>query len=284
MTEGITYIITPEGVTVFSNGQSYTLSSTHGNFNAVIDAIRNKESAETIVDLLNPRVALTKYLGEKFEVGENTVKFNGEEVHGTLVQRIIECHRDNLPVEPLLRFFENLEDNPSFSARTELYDFLAHRNMPITPDGCFLAYKSVRPDFTDHHTGKFSNRVGTVLEMERRKVDDDRNNGCSYGFHAGSLEYATTFGGNDRKVLVVKINPADVVSVPTDCDCQKLRTARYEVVDLYNGPLRNTIADDSNLYEDEDEYGSTDTVSVSNIDRIEDALESIRDLLADLRK
>lgn len=284
MTEGMTYIITPEGVTVFSNGQSYTLSSTHGNFNAVIDAIRNKESAETIVDLLNPRVALTKYLGEKFEVGENTVKFNGEEVHGTLVQRIIECHRDDLPVEPLLRFFENLEANPSFSARTELYDFLAHRNMPITPDGCFLAYKSVRPDFTDHHTGKFSNRVGTVLEMERRKVDDDRNNGCSYGFHAGSLEYATTFGGNDRKVLVVKINPADVVSVPTDCDCQKLRTARYEVVDLYSGPLRNTIADDSNLYEDEDEYGSTDTVSVSNIDRIEDALESIRDLLADLRK
>ena len=284
MTEGITYIITPEGVTVFSNGQPHTLSSTHGNFNAVIDAIRNKESAETIVDLLNPRVALTKYLGEKFEVGENTVKFNGEEVHGTLVQRIIECHRDGLPVEPLLRFFENLEANPSFSARTELYDFLAHRNMPITPDGCFLAYKSVKPDFTDHHTGKFSNRVGTVLEMERRKVDDDRNNGCSYGFHAGSLEYATTFGGDDRKVLVVKINPADVVSVPTDCDCQKLRTARYEVVDLYSGPLRNTIADDSNLYEDEDEYGSTDTVSVSNIDRIEDALESIRDLLADLRK
>ncbi|NBR96976.1 MAG: hypothetical protein EBT48_05170 [Verrucomicrobia bacterium] len=156
--------------------------------------------------------------------------------------------------------------------------------MPITPDGCFLAYKSVRPDFTDHHTGKFSNRVGSVLEMERRKVDDDRNNGCSYGFHAGSLEYATTFGGNDRKVLVVKINPADVVSVPTDCDCQKLRTARYEVIDLYNGPLRNTIADDTNLYEDEDEYGSTDTVSVSNMEKIEDALESIRDILADLRK
>jgi len=280
----MTHIITPDGVTVFSNGQSYTLSSTHGNYRAVIDAIRNRECEQHIVELLNPRVALTKYLGDKFEVGENTVKFNGQEVHGTLVERIIECHRDDLPVEPLLRFFENLEANPSFSARNELYDFLAHRNMPITPDGCFLAYKSVRPDFTDHHTGKFSNRVGSVLEMERRKVDDDRNNGCSYGFHAGSLEYATTFGGNDRKVLVVKINPADVVSVPTDCDCQKLRTARYEVIDLYNGPLRNTIADDTNLYEDEDEYGSTDTVSVSNMEKIEDALESIRDILADLRK
>ena len=283
MSNNMTYILTPDGVTVFSNGQSYTLSSTHGNYNAVVEAIRNRESEEVIVDLLNPRVALTKYLGDRFEVGENTVKFNGEEVHGTLVQRILDCHRDNLPVEPLLRFFENLESNPSFSARTELYDFLAHRNMPITPDGCFLAYKSVRPDFTDHHTGKFSNRVGTVLQMERRKVDDDRNNGCSYGFHAGSLEYATTFGGKDRKVLVVKITPADVVSVPTDCDCQKLRTARYEVVDLYNGPLRNTIADDTRLYEDEDEYGESDTVSSSKMDKIEDALESIRNILADLR-
>lgn len=280
----MTYIITPEGITVVSNGQSYTLSSTHGNYNDVLDAIRNGESESIIVELLNPKVALTRYLGDRFEVGENTVKFNGEEVHGTLVKRIIDCHRDGLPTEPLLKFFENLEANPSFRARQELYDFLAHRNMPITPDGCFLAYKSVRPDFTDHHTGKFSNRVGTVLEMERRKVDDDRDNGCSYGFHAGSLEYATTFGGDDRKVVIVKINPADVVSVPTDCDCQKLRTCRYEVVDLYNGPLRSTIADDENLYEDEDEYGESDTVSVNRIDKIEEALESIRDILADLRK
>lgn len=280
----MTYIITPEGITVVSNGQSYTLSSTHGNYNDVLDAIRNGEPESVVVELLNPKVALTRYLGDKFEVGENTVKFNGEEVHGTLVRRIIDCHRDGLPTEPLLKFFENLEANPSFRARQELYDFLAHRNMPITPDGCFLAYKSVRSDFTDHHTGKFSNRVGSVLEMERRKVDDDRDNGCSYGFHAGSLEYATTFGSNDRKVLIVKVNPADVVSVPTDCECQKLRTCRYEVVDLYNGPLRNTIADDQNLYQDEDEYGESDTVSASRMDKIEDALESIRDILADLRK
>jgi len=278
------YIITPEGISVVSNGQSYTLSSTHGNYNDVLDAIRNDEPESVIIELLNPKVALTRYLGDKFEVGENTVKFNGEEVHGTLVRRIIDCHRDGLPTEPLLKFFENLEANPSFRARQELYDFLAHRNMPITPDGCFLAYKSVRSDFTDHHTGKFSNRVGSVLEMERRKVDDDRDNGCSYGFHAGSLEYATTFGSEDRKVLIVKVNPADVVSVPTDCECQKLRTCRYEVVDLYNGPLRNTIADDQNLYQDEDEYGESDTVSASRMDKIEDALESIRDILADLRK
>ena len=278
----MTYIITNESITVVANGQSYTLSATHGNFNAVLDAIRAGAPEAEVIELINPRIALTKYLGGAFEVSENSVKYNGEEVHGVLVQRILECHRNGLPLDPLLRFFENLERNDSRRARTELYTFLAHGHMPITPDGCFLAYKSLRSDYTDHHTGKFSNRVGSTLRMERRKVCDDAGIGCSYGFHAGSLEYAQSFGSGDKRIVIVKINPADVVSVPTDCECQKLRTCQYEVVDEFNGALRNTIANDGNLYNDEDEYGSGDSVSVSNNDKIEEALEGIRNILFDL--
>ena len=278
----LAYIITNEGITLSANGQSYTLSSTHGNFNSVLDAIRSGASESDIIDLLNPRVALTKYLGGAFEVGENSMRHNGDEVHGVLVSRILECHRNGLPIDPLLRFFENLEKNGSRRARTELYSFLAHGGMPITPDGCFLAYKSVRGDYTDHHTGKFTNRVGSVLQMERRKVCDDANNGCSYGFHAGSVEYAQSFGSGDKKIVIVKIDPADVVSVPTDCECQKLRTCQYEVVDEFNGVLRNTIANDENLYQDEDEYGDGDSVSVSSNDKIEEALEGIRNVLLSL--
>jgi hypothetical protein len=118
--------------------------------------------------------------------------------------------------------------------------------------------------------------------MERRKVCDDAGIGCSYGFHAGSLEYAQGFGGGEKKIVIVKINPADVVSVPTDCECQKLRTCQYEVVDEFNGALRNTIANDGRLYNDEDEYGSGDSVSVTNNDKIEEALEGIRNILFDL--
>jgi len=33
--------------------------------------------------------------------------------------------------------------------------------------------------------------------------------------------------------MVVEINPADVVSVPYDCECQKLRTSEYKVVGHY---------------------------------------------------
>jgi hypothetical protein len=96
-------------------------------------------------------------------------------------------------------------------------------------------------------------------------VDDNPENGCSYGFHAGSIDYAGNFGGSDRRVVIVKINPEDVVSVPNDCECQKLRTAKYEVVADYTGPLPKTYAEsydstEDDIYEEDDvETDETDS-------------------------
>ena len=92
--------------------------------------------------------------------------------------------------------------------------------MPLTPEGNFLAYKGVNDDFTDKYTGKFSNAVGQVLEMRRNGVCDDANMGCSSGFHAGSYDYAKGYASGGGNLMVVEIDPSDVVSVPLDCDCQ----------------------------------------------------------------
>ena len=43
--------------------------------------------------------------------------------------------------------------------------------------------------------------------------------------------------------MIVKINPADVVSVPTDCECQKLRASKLEVVALYRKSLDKELYD-----------------------------------------
>jgi len=77
--------------------------------------------------------------------------------------------------------------------------------------------------------------------MARNKVDDDKNIGCSYGFHAGTLEYATGFACSNDKLVLVEIDPADVVSIPTDCNFQKLRTCRYKVVAEYERPLEEQV-------------------------------------------
>ena len=41
--------------------------------------------------------------------------------------------------------------------------------------------------------------------------------------------------------MVVEINPADVVSVPNDCDCQKLRTSKYKVVAHFERKLEEPL-------------------------------------------
>jgi hypothetical protein len=55
------------------------------------------------------------------------------------------------------------------------------------------------------------------------------------------LEYAKSFGGVGSRLLIVEINPADVVSVPLDSSCQKLRTAKYKVVSEFVRPLNEPL-------------------------------------------
>jgi len=119
--------------------------------------------------------------------------------------------------------------NPSKRAVTELYGFLEKNNLPITSDGHFLAYKKVKQDYTDCYTGTMDNSVGKVVEMERNRVDDDQNNTCSTGLHFCSRDYLNHFGG--ERIVIVKINPRDVVSIPTDYNNAKGRACRYEVID-----------------------------------------------------
>ena len=119
-------------------------------------------------------------------------------------------------------------ENPSKRAVDELYGFLEKNDLPITPDGQFLAYKKVRHDFKDCHTGTMDNSPGQVVSMERNQVCEDKDLTCSYGLHFCGMSYLRHFGGD--KTVIVKINPRDVVSIPSDYNEAKGRACRYEVI------------------------------------------------------
>ena len=156
--------------------------------------------------------------------------YKGEVVSGLLGERIIKMANLGLSVDSLIAFLGNLQDNPSSRAVEELYGFLESSKLPITDDGHFLAYKSVKQDYTDHHSGKIDNSVGQVITMVRHKVDEDKDQTCSYGLHFAAHEYAEGFGCSGR-MMVMKINPRDVVSIPSDYNNQKGRCCRYEVLE-----------------------------------------------------
>lgn len=230
------FILTENSLTVSLEGKTYTINSGHPSWRQAIESLKRKDY-QTLKELISVKKAFSAFTGDKVKVIDNQVFFNGEPIHNYLSGKILSFMEKGLPHESLIKFLERLMANPSRRAVNELYAFLSHKNLPITDSGTFLAYKSVRSDYTDHHTGSFNNSIGTTLQMTRNNVCDDHNQGCSVGFHAGSLEYASSFGGAESVLLIVEIDPADVVSVPSDCNCQKLRTCKYTVVAKYDGPL-----------------------------------------------
>lgn len=253
----VPFIFVDGNLTVIVKNKAHQVLPDHTNYKMIMDALPSATEDE-LLNLLDVDKAVELYSNGDVKVEGNKVLYQGEEVHGSISKRILEFMKNGLPFEPLVKFLENVMQNPSMQSQRELYDFLQHENLPITEDGHFLAYKAVRSDFKDKYRGVFDNSVGNVCEMQRAKVDDDRARGCSDGLHAGALSYVASYGSVEAgdNIVIVKINPADVVSVPTDCNCQKLRTCRYEVVGLYEGelqrPLYQTTTDSYNEYDDYD--------------------------------
>jgi hypothetical protein len=260
-------IITGSGkIAATINGQSYTIDTDHPKYQQALEAVRQKDWTG-FVNLVNISQQVQDYFnGTDVEIKDGSINFHGRVVHNTLTKRIIGFIREGLPHEPLLNFFKNLMENPSKRAVDELYDFLEAGELPITEDGCFLAFKNVRSNYFDIHSGKNDNSVGKVCEMPRNAVDEDKERTCSYGLHFCSIKYLPHFSdGENGKTMIVKINPKDVVAIPADYENTKGRTCRYEVVAEYKEDWRSKLnrdesgfdsslySSDGGAYEEEEE-------------------------------
>lgn len=217
------------GMTLILDGTTYNLQSDHPSYSKIIERLANKDY-NNLEDLINVSKAVESFGEGKLSVKGGVVYYNGKQLHGCITDSILGLIKDGFSVEPIVNFLDNLSKNPSFRAQNELYGFLEYGKLPITEDGCFLTYKKIRKDWKDIHSGKFDNSIGAVCEMPRHEVDDNSSNTCSYGLHVCSYEYTKSFGGSDSRLVLCKVNPADVVSIPVDYNNTKMRCCKYVVV------------------------------------------------------
>lgn len=270
-------IITGSGrIAATINGQSYTIDNDHPKYQQALDALRKKDW-NLFVDLVNITKQVNSYLSNSgVSVVDGAVTYNGEVIHNTLTKRILAFMRDGLPYEPLIKFMENLMQNPSHRAVNELYDFLEAGELPIDEQGFFLAFKNTRKNYYDIHSGTFRNQVGDVCEMPRYRVNEDKEQTCSSGLHFCSIKYLPHFSDSDGgHTMIVRINPKDVCAIPQDYGNTKGRCCRYEVVAEYtedwrskidrgesgwNSPLYSSNGQEyqSDEYGDEDSYDDSD--------------------------
>lgn len=221
------YLITGNAVVVVINNKQHTLSKGNIGFDALVDAIKEGRW-EDVPALASPVTAVRKFSNGLVDVVDGQVTYAGGAIHSVLAQKIVDMFEQGFDIRPLTNFMQNLFSNPSKRAVDELYGFLEAGNMPITEDGHFLAYKKVREDYKDVYSGTFDNSVGRVVLMVRNKVDEDKDNTCSSGLHFCSFDYLKSFGGT--RIMILKINPADVVSIPSDYNNAKGRCCRYTVI------------------------------------------------------
>lgn len=232
------YINTGTQITFVHEGKPYhILRSDNEAYSAAVQLIKlGAATSEKLLEILDaPRLAMLKLLEDHKDLGMDGDKltFRGYPIHPSLSQKLEACLREGFGAEPFLRFLENLAQNPRRDVLENLYQFLEYGKMALDDEGHFYAYKAVREDFTDIYTGKYDNSIGQVLEMPAWAVDPNRDRTCSTGFHCCSFDYLPHFSHDDGHVMVVRVNPRDVVAIPSDYQNTKMRVCRYEVVDEY---------------------------------------------------
>ena len=226
----IPYILGENAVTLFVDGKPVTVRNDDANYYEVRKCLLEGryDEIETYLDL---EKQVEDYTDGDISIKDGEVFYGEEKLNGVVVDKLLNLMKSGLTdKDSFINFLKNLLKNPSKNSVDQLYTFLSRREMPIDEDGLVIGYKGVSDNYHDKYTGKFDNSVGQSHEMPRRSVDDCKDNHCSYGFHIGSYDYANSWASSDGKLMIVKFNPEDAVSVPDDCDFQKLRVCKYSVV------------------------------------------------------
>jgi hypothetical protein len=317
----VPYNLSENSLTIFWEGKPYTLRKDHANFKLARQAILDARY-DDLGDLLDIAKSVENFIEGDIEVRDEVVYYKGNRLHGVVVDKLLDMLRAGMKDSaPLVNFITKLQANPSANSVNELYSFLSYKSLASTPDGLVLGYKGVQSDYWSstgnadtivlqgetNERHQILNKVGETIEVARRCVDDNKDNHCSFGLHVGSYDYANSWAGQDGRLLLVEFDPADAVSVPTDCDFQKLRVSKYKVISditdtrkelnkpIYeaNKPIYGSdedgdldYDDDSDFLDDDnydlDEYGEPKVTLPENYD--DDSYNPVENLLSRAEK
>lgn len=257
------YTITPDVAIVPIDGKPVFVPATDERYQALVGHLLAKRFAEATALLATPDKLLRTWDARFTLTPLGEIVLNGETLPALFTGRVLEMAKNGEDPAPFFAFTARLAKNPSANSRAQLFRFLQHKHLAITPEGFVLAYKAVRQDYLDWYSATYKNTPGTTLSMPREAVDPDPAMHCSAGFHVGTLDYARNFSGYSI-ILICRVDPADVVSVPDDCDCQKMRVCSYYVVGHYGAELSSTTSS-------EDSEVETDAVDMPSPDAAQTA-------------
>jgi hypothetical protein len=233
------YIIGEDFIVVTHKGKPHIIYNGDARFtnlkNIIIAA--NWSQLEVALSLAK---TIEKYSFGKVKVFDESIFYDDKPIHNAITKRIFEFITNNYPFEHLVKFMDKIMLNPSERSREQLLHYLDLYKLPIDENGDFLAYKAVTNDFKDNYTRTIDNSIGKIVKVSRCSVSDDPNSPCSFGLHLGNWQFVHKFLNDSSKIIILRVNPMNVVSIPHDANSQKMRVCEYEVVKLAGEPKETT--------------------------------------------
>lgn len=229
------HIMTKDSIIVITDEGTFTVHKSNKDFLNVKLCLHNKDYNK-LPDLVDARGKVERSSKGLVKITKDNkvfIKGNNVEMPHRLATKVMEFVAGGVDLTPIVKFWDNLRRNPNLESRNDLYTFIEQNRITITPDGCFIAYKAVKDDFTDCRTGTFDNHPGKTVKMPREACNHDRNVDCSFGLHVCAWGYLEQEFTSNRTIVEVLVNPRHVVSVPIDYNFKKMRCCEYTVLNRF---------------------------------------------------
>lgn len=225
------YTIIDNTIHIMFNNELY-----HATINTkLIDAI-NDQNWDLVYSIVTKKLDAQVVSNSLQALGVVDGKLAGRVVPDIIQDKILQLYNNNIPLVPLMRFIDNLLNNPHKEKIEDVFNFIqSHKEFPITPDGAILAWKKVQDDLYSYHSGnngKLYYGIGETVSLPESEVDTNSEKVCSRGIHACSKSYLSSYFGDKGTVVILKIYPQDIRAVPHDYNHAKLRCVRAQVVDF----------------------------------------------------
>lgn len=220
-------------IVLFYNNRIFNIPYTFARFNELKEHLKLKEhDAEFIESIVDIPKQIERASAGNVKVLGNSVYYKGSLIKDVLAVKLVDMLNDGFDITPWINFMNKIMENPSDDSRNSLFRFLERNMTPIHEDGDFIAFKRIRKDWLDIHSGTMLNKPGMIVEMPREAVNPNNDETCSTGLHVAASIYLNSFANAyDSRTITVKVNPKDVVAVPSDYNETKMRVCRYEVLD-----------------------------------------------------
>lgn len=234
-------ITLPNSTVIAIGSQSHEVKKDHPRFNQiniflskVEDNAVTTEQAKELENLIEGEqvTQLKTWSQGKLSIDNGVVRWDGKPLVGGLKEVMLRlaASGDTKRLKNFSAFIEKVRQCVSYKVNQRFFDFISKNSLQITEDGDIIAFKVVRHDYKDKHSGTFDNSVGKTVQMPRNEVDDQDTNTCSNGLHICSESYIKSFSSSNDRLVLVKVDPRDIVAIPTDYAASKCRTCRYTVI------------------------------------------------------